>query len=221
MDKREKRSFEQMEDSSADVYEFSPSEHLLLEKWTGKRRTFMGVPHHCLDIDAKMAALKVSPSIVALVSFSGTGEHVLSQASGTIIETEQNYNIVMTSLHLIRRAESEFAENSLADNLKIVVRASDENSYVGKIHIYDFHYNLLIIKFKSKTPLPCAKLRMVDDDLDLGMSFQLCPHSLKFKPGNPVVVVGKYFHKDYDFMAASGFFRFDYFSFYFVTIVIE
>ncbi|KAH9613736.1 hypothetical protein KSS87_014311 [Heliosperma pusillum] len=167
----------------------------------------MSQPQYRLEIDAKMAALKVSPSIVSLVYFSG--ELVLSQASGTIIETEQNYNIVITSLHLIRRstdAEAEFVENSLADNLKIVIRASDENSYVGKIHIFYFHYNILIIKLKSMAPLPCANLRMIDDDL-IPEKSSLRPHGFKLKTGDPVAVVGKYFYKDYDFMAASSYFR--------------
>ncbi|KAK9755121.1 hypothetical protein RND81_01G003800 [Saponaria officinalis] len=188
-----------MEGSSADFYEFSPSELLVLEKWfAGGKRRFIAQPHYHLDIDAKMAALKISPSIVSLISFSG--DQVLSQASGTIIETQQNYNFVMTSLYLVRprRSASKSAKNRLAHNLKVVVRASDENSYVGKIHVYDFHYNILLIKFKSKSPFPCARLRNPEN------SFQLHPHSLKLKPGDPIVIVGKYFYCDCEFMAASG-----------------
>ncbi|KAK9736015.1 hypothetical protein RND81_04G244700 [Saponaria officinalis] len=48
---------------------------------------------------------------------------------------------------------------------------------------------------------------MMDVDINPENSFQLRPHSLKLKPGDPVVVVGKYFYKSYNFMAASGYFR--------------
>ncbi|KAK9736016.1 hypothetical protein RND81_04G244800 [Saponaria officinalis] len=115
MDKGAKRTFQQMEASSesVDVYEFSPSEHLLLEKWSRQRGGFKAQPHHCLDIDSKIGALNVSPSIVGLVSFSG--DHVLSQASGTILETDHTYNYVMTSLHLVRSSTTEEAD--FADNI--------------------------------------------------------------------------------------------------------
>ncbi|KAH9611328.1 hypothetical protein KSS87_005422, partial [Heliosperma pusillum] len=211
MDKGKKRSFVQVEESFVDVYEFSPSEHLVLEKWADKRPKFIHrqINHH-VDVDSKIAALKVSPSIVGLVSFSG--EVVLSQASGTIIETVQNDNFVMTSLHLVRRpteTQTELAQNSFGDNLKIIVRASDENLYAGEIIAFDFHYNLLIIKFKSKASIQFANLKFIDDDLTLEKPSPSRPHALKVKPGDGVVVVGRYFYKSYDLMVAAGCFSMD------------
>lgn len=96
--------------------------------------------------------------------------------------------------------------------VQIVVRSSDENSYIGEVYAYDYHYNLLVVKFKSKASLRCANLRMIDDDLGPEKSFQLRPHTLKVKPGDPVLVVGRYFYKSFDYMAAPGYFRFQNFT---------
>ncbi|RAL48797.1 hypothetical protein DM860_001117 [Cuscuta australis] len=72
-----------------------------------------------LDSDTKRAALAASPSVVALMSF--TGEKELKKCSGTIIEADNDVGIVLTSANLIRRpTDEEFVQNALADDLKVV-----------------------------------------------------------------------------------------------------
>ncbi|KAK9742979.1 hypothetical protein RND81_03G209200 [Saponaria officinalis] len=80
---------------------------------------------------------------------------------------------------------------------------------MGEIETYDFHYNLLVIKFKSKTHLESANLNMMDYVPHLDKSFQLRPHSIKVKVGDPVIIVGRYFDKTYQLMAAPGCLRND------------
>ncbi|KAL9242995.1 hypothetical protein vseg_016937 [Gypsophila vaccaria] len=115
---------------ASSIYVLTASDHKRLDKCVDKRPRFTyksGNEDLDLDMNTKVAALKASPSVVSLVSFSG--EVVLTQGCGTIIETdESNNNIVITSLNLIRqRTKAEFVSNTLADDLKIVVRSSDDN----------------------------------------------------------------------------------------------
>ncbi|XP_074314881.1 uncharacterized protein LOC141651055 [Silene latifolia] len=158
-----------------------------------------------LELNMKIAALKASPFVVSLVSF--TGEVVVSRSCGAIIETEGNTNTVITSLNLVRKPskrEAQYAENILADNLKIVIHANDENSYIGKIFCYDFHFNLVIIKFRSKCYFQSANLMMIDDHSGVEKGFQLHRSPSKANSGDNVIVVGRYFYEPYNFMAASG-----------------
>ncbi|KNA04372.1 hypothetical protein SOVF_200350 [Spinacia oleracea] len=174
------------------------------------------------DIQFKRAALTVSPSVVSLVSF--TGEEELYQCSGTIIESYDDYTgIVITSANLIRpQTECACAENILADKLKVFVKLSDGRSFDGKVCAYHFHYNLVVLSYKSDSPLQSATLRQLEDCLHLNpsqlinseeKSFQLCPHSnpmilhsrsMILSPGDDVVAVGRYFDTPFDLMAAPG-----------------
>ncbi|KAK9664944.1 hypothetical protein RND81_14G078900 [Saponaria officinalis] len=149
----------------------------------------------CCDFKTKQAGLKASHSVVALVSY--TGDELLSQGCGTIHEADEQNNItVITSANLIRRpSKNNIAENSLADDLKVVVHAPDYASYEGNICIYDYHYNLLVITFKSDTPLQAARLGTIDD--------------FSKKVDDSVIAPGRYFTKPFDFMVAPGYFRHD------------
>ncbi|KAL9236497.1 hypothetical protein vseg_011161 [Gypsophila vaccaria] len=211
MGKGDKRSFDEMQDSSVDAYFFSERERLSLQNSSHNHPRFNHYSKNDkLDITAKMAALKASPFLVSLVSFSG--EEVMSHACGTIIEVDDNTNtnLVITSLNLLRKpTKAKFVENTLVNDSKIVVQTSDENCYLGEIETYDFHYNLLILKFKSKNSLQPACLRMIHDDFSLDRPFQLRPHSVNFKIGDPILVVGRYFDESNDLMAAPGNFRMD------------
>uniref|UniRef100_A0A166AJD8 Uncharacterized protein n=1 Tax=Daucus carota subsp. sativus TaxID=79200 RepID=A0A166AJD8_DAUCS len=117
------------------------------------------------------AALGVLPFVVALIAYHG-GE--LIPTFGTIIESYDNTIIVLTSANLLRRHTSrKLGENVLADNLKVYAHSFDGHSYtVGEVCAHDFHYNLVVLKFISKTPsLPhlqpakFVKLAHEDDDL--------------------------------------------------------
>ncbi|WOG83595.1 hypothetical protein DCAR_0102772 [Daucus carota subsp. sativus] len=161
-----------------------------------------------LDVYTKIALLKASPSVVGLVSYSGDEEII--QGSGTIIESNDSWTIILTSANLLRRpSRGEFVENSLVDNLKITVHTCHGNSYHGEVVAHDFHYNLAAIRFKSEMPLAAAILAHVDDSISLASvpsSFQLRAHSKSSNlvPGDKVIALGRYFAGDYDIMAAYG-----------------
>lgn len=161
-----------------------------------------------LDVYSKIALLKASPSVVGLVSYSGEDEFI--QGSGTIIESNVNGSIVLTSANLIRRPTcEEFVENKLLDNLKVTVHTCHGNSYDGEVIAHDFYYNLAAIRFKSETPLAIATLAHVDDSVSIASmqpSFQLRAHSRSSNlvPGDKVIALGRYFAKDFDIMVAPG-----------------
>lgn len=166
-----------------------------------------------LDTDTKRAALAASLSVVALMSY--TGEKELKKCSGTIIEADNDVGIVLTSANLIRRpTDEEFVQNALADDLKVVVVPGDGQAYEGEICAFDFHYNLVAIRFKANSPLRSAKLRLVDDSVNINpqhglgeeTAFQLKRHSSLFKlfPGQAVIGIGRYFAEPYELMAAPG-----------------
>lgn len=165
-----------------------------------------------LDIYSKRAALKVSPSVVSLVSYSGKEE--IFQGSGTIIESDDISGVILTSASLIR---CPMGRNSVADNIKVVVYLSDVKSFEGEILAFDFHYNLATVKIQSQsdTPLPTACLKHLDDSITVDpshlhlpgeSSFQLRPHSSSFNliPGDKVIALGRYFMRSHELMAAPG-----------------
>ncbi|GAU32968.1 hypothetical protein TSUD_358350 [Trifolium subterraneum] len=163
-----------------------------------------------LDIHTKKAVLKVSSSVVALLSY--TGDQELFQSSGLIIENDgNNGHIVLTSANLIRRpTEEDVMEDKLADSLKVMIYLCDGRSYEGEVCAYDFHYNIAWIRFQSDSSLATATLRQVDDYINVNpaeeKSLHLHPHSSHFNivPGHAIVAVGRYFAKPFDLMAAPG-----------------
>ncbi|KEH28095.1 PDZ domain protein [Medicago truncatula] len=169
-----------------------------------------------LDLQTKKAALKVSSSVVALLSYT-TGDQELNQCSGVIVENDaNNAHIVLTSANLLRRPrEKGLLDDTLADSLKVIVYLYDGGSYVGEVCAYDFHFNIAWIRFQSDISLPTAILRQVDDYINVNPaqdnSFPLHPHSSHFNlvPGLPIVAVGRYFAKPFDLMAAPGQFILD------------
>lgn len=148
-----------------------------------------------LDIEEKRVALKVSPSVVALVSYSG--DEKVTEGSGTIIESNNDITIVLTSANLIRCSSGgKFMKNDMINDLKVIVYYCDGQSYTGEIFAFDYHYNLAAISFRSQVPLPTAKIGEVDDSLDVlpsPLSFELRPHSCSYKlsPEAKVLAVGR------------------------------
>lgn len=159
-----------------------------------------------LDLPTKRAAKEASDSVVALVSFIDGKEFI--QGSGTIIQTDGAMNMVLTSANIFRRSE-EVEKNSLPPNLKITVYSSSGSSYQGEVVAYDYHYNICVIGFQSQTSLSAARVAHIDDSMvvDLSVPSQPPSRSYKLVPGDGVIVVGRYFHKPYDLMAAPGPFK--------------
>lgn len=111
--------------------------------------------------------------------------------------------------------------------LQVFVKLSDGRSFDGKVCAYHFHYNLVVLSYKSDSPLQSATLRQLEDCLHLNpsqlinseeKSFQLCPHSnpmilhsrsMILSPGDDVVAVGRYFDTPFDLMAAPGEYWYD------------
>lgn len=192
--------------------DISPSEINYIHNLASKRPKYKDI--YCyldLDVYTKIALLKVSPSVVGLVSYSGDEE--INQGAGTIIESDHNENIVLTSANLIRRIRrptcEQFVENNLLENLKVTVYTCDGTGYKGEVVAHDFHYNLAAIRFKSETPLATATLAHVDDSVSIAsvpQPFQLRAHSRSSNlvPGDKVIALGRYFAKDFDIMAAYG-----------------
>ncbi|KAK9733405.1 hypothetical protein RND81_04G066200 [Saponaria officinalis] len=193
-------------------FEYSDEEINYFDELVEKRPKFCEYSRNTtLDINTKRAALRISPSVVALISYSG--EEELCQGCGTIIEVDNdNNNFVFTSANLIRRPTREYiVENNLADNLKVLVIVADGKSYGGEIVVHDFHYNILVLRFQSPLPLRAASLAHINDSLSLCVteerSFELRPHAVKLVPGDPVVAFGRYSTSPFDIMAAPGIFR--------------
>lgn len=168
-------------------------------------RTFNAVQ----NIQETRVALEVSPSVVALVSYSG--DEQVMEGSGTIIESNNDATIVLTAASFIRRCSvrNQFMENDLINDLKVTVYSQDGQSYKGEVVAVDCHYNLAAISFHSKGPLPTAKIGEVDDSLDVLLdtpSFELKHHSTSYKlsAGAEVYAVARYFYKPFDPMIASG-----------------
>ncbi|KAM7475483.1 hypothetical protein LguiB_022726 [Lonicera macranthoides] len=175
-----------------------------------------------LDIDTKRAALKVSESIVSVVSTGGLKP--MFPGSGTIIACE---NVGGTYVSKILTSGSILRSPVVDDDIKVgdnylfgtvVVYLSRGRSFEGQVVFYDSHYNISIIKIESDSPLPIASLRLVDDSISVDSCNIPCPREkgvgseshqfCQLCPGDLVIGVGRYFKGDFELMAAPGKFRY-------------
>ncbi|XP_027770245.1 uncharacterized protein LOC107010121 isoform X1 [Solanum pennellii] len=176
-----------------------------------KRRRFYLYPQNRhLDAYTNRAALTVSRSVVSLESYSG--EEMIFQCSGTIVDSVDTCNIILTTASLLRCSTN---RNSVVDNIKVIVHLFDGRSFDGHIESYDFHYNIAAIKIQLDTLLPVASLAYLNDSIVIDpsqlqgsekKSFQLRPHSNSFDlfPGVSIIALGRLNRKPYDIMAAPG-----------------
>lgn len=93
------------------------------------------------------------------------------------------------------------------------MRLLDGRLFDGQIFAYDFHYNLVIVKMKSDTMLPTAKVRVWEDSVDAGGSdsfYHLRPRLdlFQIKRGDMVIALGRHFMKPYNLMSLPGTFRY-------------
>ncbi|PIA31985.1 hypothetical protein AQUCO_04700095v1 [Aquilegia coerulea] len=175
-----------------------------------------------MDLTTKLIALKVSESVVALKSV--TGNEPLFMCSGTIIECVSingaYQSKILTSASLLRSPTS---PNELAQDVKVQVYLYDGTSFEAQDFLFDWHYNIALVKIQSKQPLPVAVVRQLDDGIcvdpsqqvsnkgEILSSFQLRSHSdyVKLRPGDSVVALGRFHEEPYNFMAAPGKFSLD------------
>lgn len=87
----------------------------------------------------------------------------------------------------------------------------------GELELYDFQYNIAILKVKSNSMLWAAHLKLLDDSQSIdsidnppgsrAQSFQLRahtePHNSIF-PGDTVVILGRMFKRPYETIAFFG-----------------
>ncbi|XP_050206734.1 putative protease Do-like 14 isoform X2 [Mercurialis annua] len=159
-----------------------------------------------LDIDTKMAALEASASVVSITSY--LGENELSHSSGIIIEYNDNCGIILTSANIVKCHNS---QDSIADEITVVVHLSEHTSIDANIIACDFHYNLAALKILCDTPLKVASLALLDDSSTIDPSclrtpFQLRPHlkSYNLIPGNAVIALARTSAKPFKLMVAPG-----------------
>ncbi|XVF57615.1 hypothetical protein PTKIN_Ptkin06aG0219500 [Pterospermum kingtungense] len=168
-----------------------------------------------VDTHTKEAALRVSPSLVSLISYSG--EKRIFWASGIVIECDNVngtfFSTILTSASLLRLGAS---ENSLPEKFKVEVILPDGSLCPGDIIAYDWHFNISAIKIQSSAPLPTADLRCLDDTIQTidtsghfpleETSLRLLPRSNLFKlfPGDDFIALGRYHSEPYELMVAPG-----------------
>ncbi|XP_022765647.1 putative protease Do-like 14 isoform X2 [Durio zibethinus] len=166
--------------------------------------------HAGLDLHSKMVALKVSPSVVCLLSH--TGKDKLFACSGTIVECGDKESdgtfvgIILTSASLLRCPSG---AASLAPDIKVDVLLLDGKLLQGEVFAYDFHYNLSVIKIRSDAPLPTPSLRNLDESRPvtlhpvLGSTSSHHSDSFKIRPGDTVMALGRHYHS-HSLVVASG-----------------
>ncbi|KAL6580962.1 hypothetical protein OROMI_006885 [Orobanche minor] len=206
----EKRTYDMMEDPLIAAYELSEIELQNL-KIAAKKQLILKDAKD-MDYNSKLSAIKSSSFVVSLISFTGTS--VVKQGCGVILETEGNTNTVITSLNLIRKSEGEggaLVDNNVVENVKVIIRADDDNFYVAEVCGFDYFYNLLILRFKSRTTLRPATFAMIDD-ARFEVDVPLRRHSNKAKIGDNVVILGRYFYEPYHYMAVPGLLSVERFS---------
>lgn len=166
------------------------------------------------DIYMKRAALRASPSVVSLISYSGDEDKEVFQATGTIIESDDNSSIILTSATLILQPKE---NGSILENLKIVVHLSDGKAFEGQLAAHDFHYNIAAVKICTGASLPAAYLAHLDDSITVDLCerhtsnvLQRHSSSTDLVPGGKVIALGRWFSKPYDLMAAPGKFSMDH-----------
>lgn len=179
------------------------------------------------DLDAYInrAVLKVSPSVVALITYKG-GKEAFWCSSGVIFGSFWNNDslnyYVLTSATLLRPPPSHALEDYITDE------PEDDHCLPndGKIDVYlrggklcegivvtsDPHYSIAVLTFKSDDRIPCAVLRSLDDSLALHNAptdVQASPCHfpgipVKLIPGDAVIAVGWFTMTPFEIMAAPG-----------------
>lgn len=124
----------------------------------------------CLHRDSIVnAAAKVAPAVVNLSvpkDFYGFSSGK-SMGSGTIIDAD---GTILTCAHVV----VDYQGRRVTSKGKVDVTLQDGRTFVGTVLNADLHSDIAIVKIKSKTPLPAAKLGC----------------SSKLRPGDWVIALG-------------------------------
>ncbi|OVA14846.1 PDZ domain [Macleaya cordata] len=124
----------------------------------------------CLGRDSiATAAASVGPAVVNISVSQGFHGMTLGKSigSGTIIDSD---GTILTCAHVV----VDFQSTRTASKGKVDVTLQDGRTFEGTVVNADFHSDIAVVKIKSKTPLPTAKLGS----------------SCKLRPGDWVVAMG-------------------------------
>ncbi|XP_020191592.1 uncharacterized protein [Aegilops tauschii subsp. strangulata] len=124
----------------------------------------------------------MSQSVVTLASFIGRKR--CFACTGVFIDCNGSTTRVLTSASLVRTSDD---ENTVADNLKIVVCLPDNRRTTGTLQHYSLHYNIAVVHIMG---FCCSRTAQIDDQMQI-------------KPQMKVVAVGRGY-KSGKFMATSG-----------------
>lgn len=160
-----------------------------------------------LDVDTKRAGLKISPSVVGVVSFRGGS--ALFRGSGTIIDCVNNngtyQSTILTSGSVLRSSDLH-----VPSDIEVDVYMFDGRLYKGCVFACDLYFNIASIKVNSDAPLPKADLINLDDSNTIDPSqiktFRSRFHSTSFKisPDDTVVAMGRHYEQPYNLMGVRG-----------------
>lgn len=158
-----------------------------------------------LDPTLKKIALKVSASVVSIITYSG--EKRLFAGSGILFES----NYVDGIYHGRILSSATLLKNAKHDITKVEVYLQGEKLHEGQIIAHSMAYNLLLLNIQSNLPLSPANLKQIDDSFQVrpkAASFQLRPHSEQFRifKGDTLLALGRHYKKKYGFMVAAGLF---------------
>ncbi|KAF6135981.1 hypothetical protein GIB67_006873 [Kingdonia uniflora] len=112
-----------------------------------------------------MAAARVGPAVVNISVSQGR-----SMGSGTIIDSD---GTILTCAHVV----VDFQNLKIASKGKVEVTLQDGRTFEGNVINADMHSDIAVVKIKSKTSLPTAKL---------GSSFKLRPGDWVLSMGCPL-----------------------------------
>ncbi|XP_010273536.1 PREDICTED: putative protease Do-like 14 [Nelumbo nucifera] len=124
----------------------------------------------CLGRDSiATAAAKVGPAVVNLSVTQGFHGMTLGKSigSGTIIDPD---GTILTCAHVV----VDFQSMRTVSKGKVDVTLQDGRTFEGTVVNADFHSDIAVVKIKSRTPLPTAKLGS----------------SCKLRPGDWVIAMG-------------------------------
>uniref|UniRef100_A0A453DYD2 Uncharacterized protein n=1 Tax=Aegilops tauschii subsp. strangulata TaxID=200361 RepID=A0A453DYD2_AEGTS len=124
----------------------------------------------------------MSQSVVTLASFIGRKR--CFACTGVFIDCNGSTTRVLTSASLVRTSDD---ENTVADNLKIVVCLPDNRRTTGTLQHYSLHYNIAVVHIMG---FCCSRTAQINDQMQM-------------KPQMKVVAVGRGY-KSGKFLATSG-----------------
>ncbi|KAH9620682.1 hypothetical protein KSS87_016934 [Heliosperma pusillum] len=181
----------------------------------------------------KFAAARASPAVVSIVTHHVPEEMCVNFQGYMKVMPPPPKDIIFFGCGMIVECQTSTSNRrkylcKVLAPASLFQRPNHVNLNTIKIHVFgftgilykpkllgcDFHYNLAVVAFKSKSPLPTVTFKDIDDVLSIHPTaqnppFQFLPHSHLFKilPGTRLISVSRSFIPPYRLQAGSGFYR--------------